>query len=693
MSVMLISIMFVNMTSAAQIKDIKGTRVERQYSNHYSAQFNELWDSFGRSEISIYDINYNINDTYNPTTFNDTNGRDSAGYEILLKVDGKEVWLGNSHYKNNEKYDSIYYGYSGIELDNIWFNDNYEDAAGNKFTQVNIVLKNTNQISKVFSLATTSDIEVGHDDNAFCRFIGNGFTMSNMYADNSDAQGGNIPSVALNVYTNGIAGVTDADCVYIGEWKKRKQNAWCNNVLGSFNVINNTRHGAMMGSSGCVDVGMSIAWKNRRINPGESITFSYILGVNMFDSQYEQLNEYYMQNGIDDMGEAVYKLIATDKEKVSYGKEYYIDVKKYIKDNYYYEKTDCAGRTIMTDNPSYIVVGKTVNKIYYRTDAYNKYKIMYDVNYNGGHWQDGANVSYTKYELVNNPIDLSLKAYKDGWDFNGWSTKNNSRKMIEKLFVEREDMHLYALFRKNISAGFIDANGRRNIDVSIYNNEKYCDIEAPGIREFKDWENVENIIPSGWTTCTNIDKAEGRIAKIAAHDNIQVYDDIFYYAVYEAKARVTFELNGGRACDSTKELLCTVYRNSFDLNKTRGEIITLPDCTRSPQMEKGGNYCFFELEGWRIGDKLFNPGDRIDISENTTISAVWKYADIEPAEMEIIKIASSFHGASMVKRTFGDDKWYKKSGKLEVKELKDYMPDECIQVWKINSSGDSLRIK
>ena len=63
MSVMLISIMFVNMTSAAQIKDIKGTRVERQYSNHYSAQFNELWDSFGRSEISIYDINYNINAT------------------------------------------------------------------------------------------------------------------------------------------------------------------------------------------------------------------------------------------------------------------------------------------------------------------------------------------------------------------------------------------------------------------------------------------------------------------------------------------------------------------------------------------------------------------------------------------------------------------------------------------------------
>ena len=94
MSVMLISIMFVNMTSAAQIKISKGTRVERQYSsNHYSAQFNELWDSFGRSEISIYDINYNINDTYNPTTFNDTNGRDSAGYEILLKVDGKEVWL------------------------------------------------------------------------------------------------------------------------------------------------------------------------------------------------------------------------------------------------------------------------------------------------------------------------------------------------------------------------------------------------------------------------------------------------------------------------------------------------------------------------------------------------------------------------------------------------------------------------
>lgn len=51
--------------------------------------------------------------------------------------------------------------------------------------------------------------------------------------------------------------------------------------------------------------------------------------------------------------------------------------------------------------------------------------------------------------------------------------KITAERMIEKLFVEREDMHLYAHYsRKNISAGFIDANGRRNIDVSIYNNRK-----------------------------------------------------------------------------------------------------------------------------------------------------------------------------------------------------------------------------
>lgn len=61
--------------------------------------------------------------------------------------------------------------------------------------------------------------------------------------------------------------------------------------------------------------------------------------------------------------------------------------------------------------------------------------------------------------------------------------------------------------------------------------------------------------------------------------------------------------------------------------------------------------------------------------------------------MEIIKIASSFHGASMVKRTFGDDKWYKKSGKLELKNLKIICPTDVYGVWKINSSGDSLRIK
>ena len=75
-----------------------------------------------------------------------------------------------------------------------------------------------------------------------------------------------------------------------------------------------------------------------------------------------------------------------------------------------------------------------------------------------------------------------------------------------------------------------------------------------------------------------------------------MYDDIFYYAVYEAKARVTFELNGGRACDSTKELLCTVYRNSFDLNKTRGEIITLPDVREVLRWKKAEIIVFLNLK-------------------------------------------------------------------------------------------------
>ncbi len=53
--------------------------------------------------------------------------------------------------------------------------------------------------------------------------------MSNMYADNSDAQGGNIPSVALNVYTNGIAGVTDADCVLY--WRMEKKESKMRGVI------------------------------------------------------------------------------------------------------------------------------------------------------------------------------------------------------------------------------------------------------------------------------------------------------------------------------------------------------------------------------------------------------------------------------------------------------------------------------
>lgn len=534
---------FKNSASGAVVSEIKGERVERNYSNHYSVQFSELWDTLGRSEVSVYDINYNIGGQYYPTAFNDTEGRDSAGYEILLSVDGAEVWLGNSHYQQGEGRDSFYGGYGGIFLKDIWFDNEFTDAAGNCFTQVNIELSNQNKEAKLISLATTCDIEVGHDDNAYCKFFGNGFTMSNKYADNSEWQGGTIPTVALNVYASGVPGVTDADAVYIGEWTQRKRNAWSNNVLGSRFIINEDRHGAMSGSEDCVDVGMSIAWKDRYINPGESVRFSYILGVNEFNSEYEQINEYYRQCGVDAAGNPEYELVGTISERVDYGNEYFIDINKYLNPGYYFERCDCSGKVFegQQENLSYTVVSRGTNKIYYNSGSYS-------VTYMGnggigsfGESEHSEKVLYgSRYTVKDNLYDRA------GYTFCGWNEKPDgsgeewtSRIGITDIWDFTDNIVLYAQWNKNTDTRYTVRHWLQNIG------------SDPDKRDEFNYSLMETEVLHGQT--------EEKVAP-----------DVKYYYGFEAPEKISSVISGDGTTIIDYYYLRNQHYVSYNVGKNKG---------------------------------------------------------------------------------------------------------------------------
>lgn len=348
--------------------------------------FLDLKDSFGRGICEAYNIHYNYNGDERQTSYKD------YGYSALLSVDNIEAWMGRAKYlgtTENES-DAKCTGINGISLTNIWFNNDFVDAAGNKFTQINFVVTNYGSNEKKFSLATTCDIQMGSDDNAFCRAISKngksyGFTTTNAFCENTIVGGENAFSV--NVYTNNTPGVTNADTLSLMGWNSQKSMAFTDIILkNSAFSINKEYHSAVTGSTGFLDTGFAIGWKDRTLKPGESTTLSYILGTTEYKDSNIQTNEYYKQVYNSDNTYSWQKF-DSNEVNISYNNTYTTpnaqEHNPSIED-YNYMSCTLNDGTVVTDNvTSYTVFSNNVNKFYYSLKDKTPPKIDgVDSNYN-----------------------------------------------------------------------------------------------------------------------------------------------------------------------------------------------------------------------------------------------------------------------------------------------------------------------
>ena len=227
------------------------------------------------------------------------------------------------------------------------------------------------------------------------------------------------------------------------------------------------------------------------------------------------------------------------------------------------------------------VKGNTMVRLYYDRTVCT---VTYDYRTNGGTSADKETVK-TYYGA---DADLSVAAYKNGWEHAGWNTKSDSETGLTRYTVTG-NVTLYAVYRKDITVTFVDFAQTYKREGSMYNNDTYALIDAPQCSAYGGWENVSDIKAVGFNSRADI-TAEGaeKMEVKSGEEHLKIPDSITYYTVCSAAVTLSYELNGGTENDTTKPVKEEVYCNAAAPQEVKGIALQLGESIKES----------FDLDGY-----------------------------------------------------------------------------------------------
>lgn len=164
----------------------------------------------------------------------------------------------------------------------------------------------------------------------------------------------------------------------------------------------------------------------------------------------------------------------------------------------------------------------------------NIYTVYYDYATNGGTSasKESVEVPYGK------SIDLSVKAFKDGYEHIGWSLNPDSTEGTISITMGDDNVYLYAIYRKKLTATFIDKNDEgiqtRKDSVVVYNRESKGSITVPVQNEWSEWSK------QGWSLNLEADAIPDTTDEAIYY----LTEDATFYGLYEKPVKVTYDTNG-----------------------------------------------------------------------------------------------------------------------------------------------------
>ena len=265
------------------------------------------------------------------------------------------------------------------------------------------------------------------------------------------------------------------------------------------------------------------------------------------------------------------------------------------------------------------VKGNTTVRLYYDRTVCT---VTYDYRTNGGTSADKETVK-TYYGA---DADLSVAAYKNGWEHAGWNTESDSETGLTRYTVTG-NVTLYAVYRKDITVTFVDFAQTYKREGSMYNNDTYALIDAPQCSTYGGWGNVSDVTAVGFNSRADI-TAEGaeKMEVKSGEEHLKIPDSITYYTVCRADVTLTYELNGGTENDTTKPVTKTVYCNAAAPQEVKGFKLQLGESVKESVDLDGytHSYAFATwVENSPESDTRFPCNADYVLKENTVMYALW----------------------------------------------------------------------
>ena len=259
--------------------------------------------------------------------------------------------------------------------------------------------------------------------------------------------------------------------------------------------------------------------------------------------------------------------------------------------------TEVEGGMLITSSMKYEIAGDST--VYAHWER-NSYEVIYDYWTNGGTY---ASV-LSKNTPYGSAVDLSVTATKNGYTFVGWNTNPDATSSLSSIVMEDKELVLYAIYKKDITATFIDSdNGtKRMVNTTVYNNQTDGVITVP----------KQNTI-SGWTSLGWSLSQEAQAPIVATPGtNYLLSEDITFYGCYVKDITLSYDTNGsGQSFDAeTKERYYNAYGNYSN------PIFTI---TAAPTLSE---HSFVAWVDKATGDE-YQPGDAATITVDTLLIACW----------------------------------------------------------------------
>ena len=165
-----------------------------------------------------------------------------------------------------------------------------------------------------------------------------------------------------------------------------------------------------------------------------------------------------------------------------------------------------------------------------------EFTVTYNYSANGG----TTSTATTKSVVVEQPVDLSIKATKTGWTFVGWNTDQNATTGLTSLVMPANDITLYAIYSKTLTVTYHTYNNQTTTStVELKNKETSKAVTLPSIASVTN--GGVTYTPRGWGTGTT---ANGAVTAVGT--KINVTTNLNYYASYQSTVSATFYYNNNK---------------------------------------------------------------------------------------------------------------------------------------------------